>query len=640
MKKAKWIWADTPVRADEYVSFCDEFSYSSGQVTADISVAGEYALYINGTLVAFGQYPDYAHYKVFDRLDLTPYVQKGKNELKIVAWYIGADCLTAIKMPCGLAFEVYAETETLSYSHAGTRCFLNRDYVSYQEKFITTQLGFTYAYDTRYTENPNGFLPAIEVEGFDNLTLRQNRKTRFGAYTGASCCDVEKRIYDLGKESYGFLKLKFRAANGEKVRVAYGEHLIDGKVRDLIDNRDFSVTIVGNGETVEFIGVFRRLGCRYFQIYAAPETEILEIGLQEVEYPFTVKPYEIDGELRKKIYEMSLATLKLCAHEHYEDCPWREQAMYIQDSRNQMLCGYYAFDNLEFPRAAILTMLAGQRESGLFELCFPAKIAFTIPSFSLSFPAVVLEYTKAAKNTEVAEKAFGAIEKMLAFFLERRTENGLFKTVSDPTLWHFYEWAGDLDGNFFSEDETLKNRDSYDVLINAFLSWACEKTTALCDLLGKMEKAKEYRARVVSLNQGINEVFFDAEKGLYKTYAEKAGYSQLANALCVLCGACPKEYERVVAEKLAYGYDGWVENTLSMNIFRFDALLAVDREKYASFVLQEIDRIYAIMLGEGATSFWETEKGAADFDGAGSLCHGWSAIPVYYYHLLGVVKNG
>jgi alpha-L-rhamnosidase len=39
-----------------------------------------------------------------------------------------------------------------------------------------------------------------------------------------------------------------------------------------------------------------------------------------------------------------------------------------------------------------------------------------------------------------------------------------------------------------------------------------------------------------------------------------------------------------------------------------------------------------------ATSFWETIKGADDFDKAGSLCHGWSAIPLYFFYayLLGV----
>ena len=44
------------------------------------------------------------------------------------------------------------------------------------------------------------------------------------------------------------------------------------------------------------------------------------------------------------------------------------------------------------------------------------------------------------------------------------------------------------------------------------------------------------------------------------------------------------------------------------------------------------------MLYHGATSFWETIKGADDFDKAGSLCHGWSAIPVYFYYayILGI----
>ena len=40
------------------------------------------------------------------------------------------------------------------------------------------------------------------------------------------------------------------------------------------------------------------------------------------------------------------------------------------------------------------------------------------------------------------------------------------------------------------------------------------------------------------------------------------------------------------------------------------------------------------MLDCGATTFWETEKGAADFEGAGSLCHGWSAFPIYFLNIM------
>ena len=68
--------------------------------------------------------------------------------------------------------------------------------------------------------------------------------------------------------------------------------------------------------------------------------------------------------------------------------------------------------------------------------------------------------------------------------------------------------------------------------------------------------------------------------------------------------------------------------------FLYDALLTVDRKKYGEYVLSDIQRIYSPMLKTGNNTVWETELGAADFDDAGSLCHGWSAIPVYYYHLL------
>ena len=40
------------------------------------------------------------------------------------------------------------------------------------------------------------------------------------------------------------------------------------------------------------------------------------------------------------------------------------------------------------------------------------------------------------------------------------------------------------------------------------------------------------------------------------------------------------------------------------------------------------------MLDEGATTFWETMAGWKDFQNAGSLCHGWSALAAYYYRRL------
>lgn len=637
MKSGKWIWRNMEDNADEYVVFFDDFYYTCGSVKIDISVYGDYAIYVNECLSGFGQYADFSSYKVYDTIDLSSYVKNGENKVKILVWHIGAGSLTQQNNGCGLRYSIYIDDEILTQSNDGCLCALSNEYISHQKQIITAQLGFSYTYDTRNL--PLNIEKTVQVEGPSVLYERPNKKVVLSDNVEGKLIDKKLRIYDLGKEYCGFLNIRFCANNGQEVKVAYGEHLKDGKVRRLIGDRDFSVNFIGNGKIADVTGVFRRLGCRYLQVLCDENVEVQYIGIVETQYPFNEITADIDDPLRRQIYDVSVRTLRLCAHEHYEDCPWREQAMYIEDSRNQMLCGYYAFDNLEFAASAIVSMLQGQRQDGLFEICFPSEWKFTIPSFSLVFPLVVLEYTQAAKDTSIAKKALPAIEKMLNFFNERVSKNGLFKTVSEKSLWHFYEWSGNLDGNYFSKNEFDKKRDGYDVVINAFLSMAYKKTAEICNVLGEFFKEEYYLEKQTKCNKSINDMFFNIEKGMYRTYEDEETYSQLANSLCILCGACSEDLKISLAEKLAGGYNGWTKNTLSMNVFRFDALLDADKKRFAPIVLSEIDKIYSAMLEQGATSFWETEKGCDDFDGAGSLCHGWSAIPIYYYHILGITKN-
>ena len=67
-----------------------------------------------------------------------------------------------------------------------------------------------------------------------------------------------------------------------------------------------------------------------------------------------------------------------------------------------------------------------------------------------------------------------------------------------------------------------------------------------------------------------------------------------------------------------------------MTIYVYEALLKQGNQ-YKNYVQAEIERIWGKMLAAGATTFWETEAGADDFNFAGSLCHGWSAVPIYIW---------
>ena len=76
---------------------------------------------------------------------------------------------------------------------------------------------------------------------------------------------------------------------------------------------------------------------------------------------------------------------------------------------------------------------------------------------------------------------------------------------------------------------------------------------------------------------------------------------------------------------------------MSHSIFKYEALLEAP-DIYGESVFGQIAERWGSMLFSGATAFWETDQGPEAFDGAGSLCHGWSGIPVYLYgaYLLGV----
>lgn len=633
MENAQWIWLDANGKKDEFGVFYDVFTAAEGRTLVRISCAGDYTLYVNGGMVAFGQYPDFAHYKVYDEIDITPFVRSGENECKIVAWNYGEDFSTHREDGAGLIYEITQLGKVLCFSHEGTACALAPDYVSYGERKITKQLGYSYTYDMRKKDTVPQTHPAVKVRGFDNLYPRPVKKLSVEPTALGKCIDAEKRLYDIGKECSGFLHIRFRAKAGTKIKVAYGEHIVDGQVRYAIGDRDFSVDLIASGNADTFLGTFRRLGGRYLQILCDDEVQVEFIGIAETPYPVIKRGYAEGNALRRRIYDTCVRTLELCMHEHYEDTPWREQSLYIMDGRNQMLCGYYAFDNAEFAAASIALILQGQKENGLFELCFPARVDITIPYFSLILPMALREYYEHTGDKKPLRKAVAPVQKVFGFF-ESRMGDGLFKTESEQGIWNFYDWAGNLDGAFFSADENIKVRNEYDSIINCHLSLAYKNFARICSALGRAQQADKYAAKSEKLNKKIYETFYDTKSGLFRTSDAATEFSELANALAILCGACPKEKRKVIAEKMARGDTDWIKCTLSMNAFKFDAMLLTDSDKYKTAVLDEIDKTYEYMLSKGATSFWETKKGEADFDGAGSLCHGWSAIPVYYYRLL------
>ena len=134
LEKSTWIWAEDPAEADSYAEFYDTFFYEQGTAELEISCDSNYAVYLNGKLAAFGQYADFEHYKVADRIDLAPDCQKGENHFAVVVWYFGAESSTYCIGKAGLIFQINGENGVLLRSGPQTACRRSRAYRSAPRK--------------------------------------------------------------------------------------------------------------------------------------------------------------------------------------------------------------------------------------------------------------------------------------------------------------------------------------------------------------------------------------------------------------------------------------------------------------------------------------------------------------------------
>ena len=128
-------------------------------------------------------------------------------------------------------------------------------------------------------------------------------------------------LFDLQQEQAGFLELELISAERQKIVIAYGEHLRKGHVARRIGERDFSVEYICRPGKNHYMNPFRRLGCRYLEIFCEAPAEISYAGIRPTMYPLRRTDFVPSDPLDRQIYQICVRSLELCLHEHYEDLP-------------------------------------------------------------------------------------------------------------------------------------------------------------------------------------------------------------------------------------------------------------------------------------------------------------------------------
>lgn len=666
-----------------------------------LSVQNRYSVYINGNILPAQSCADYPFHRYYDDLIIPPqWIKEGQNVLSILAYCQNEDSFL-IRAVDGaqLIFALLADGNCIGVSDENTLCSVLTGYQSGPcvEK-VTAQISYTMHYDAQhfdqwYRQDHRNDSHWTSATVLDKTCVYFPRPIPQMVWEGSACADIvaqgifldaehcrtaAERIYrawlsphffhaicdstssglpseaghsfscndpadgiyiivDMKHDVAGYIQLEIDTPESCLVDIGYGEHLDDLRVRTAVGGRNFALTYRTKPGHNSFLSTLKRIGCRYLQLHIRTQRFTLYYaGLRPTTYPVTVNAAPAGlTHLQKKIYDVSVDTLRLCMHEHYEDTPWREQALYALDARNQMLCGYYVFGESALPKESLRLLALGMRKDGLLELCAPAKIEAVIPSFSLFWIVALVEYAEYSNDLLFVEEMLPVALQILQTFCSNKADNLIMNLEG---YWNFFEWTDLLDG--LNMEKTLQiTRSGTEAPINAVYALALRKLSRLADIMGKMQLAFELDKEHQSIKDSYHGTFWnDSIKGYglgitpgYDDYCP-----ELLQALTVYAELCPDaETENLLCRKIANGQFS-PQSSLSTSIFKYEVLLR--HPMYHKLMLEQIDRVWGSMLSQGATSFWETDIGASDFDCAGSLCHGWSAVPAFVFQKLN--RNG
>ena len=660
---AKWVWTEREDK-NQYVEIRAEFTLNGDLSRARLAVSAdnEYAAYINGAYAGGGQYDDFPMRKAYNVHDVAAQVKPGRNELLIRAYHQGENSFQYIAGHAGVIFALAAgENRVLS----GPDCQA-REYALYESgdmEKVSPQLGYTFHCDaTRpeaewaparvVTERAGTELYKRPIKELVTGAPAESREIFRGVYalrggdtpaqrmqrafiapgddeTGA---DGRVLIFDLGCETAGLVHMEISCAAESDIMVGYGQHLDDGRVRSRVGARNFGFSYRAQAGKSEFTHVFRRISGRYLQAFLPFDADVRALTILPVDYPVKTRgAFRGADRLMNSIYDISVRTLRLCMHEHYEDTPWREQGLYAMDSRNQAICGYTAFGESEFPLACLKLMAESIRPDGLMEICAPARDRITIPSFSMGWVISLRDFALYTGRVEDAGALLPAAQAMLGFCRRRIAADGLVETPTDKQYWNFYEWAPGLDDGWEYGDKWANNGSRRDAPLCLFYTIALGCAADVAAWAGDGAQAAALRAEKQAMIAAVNSAFWDAQAGLYRSYTNTpAHYCELVQALAIIAGAADADRAYALRKALTEKDKRLIPATLSYRMFVYEALL--DDDEFRSEAVEDALRLWGGMTLQGATSYWETIEGAPAFDNAGSLCHGWSAVPAWLWY--------
>ena len=356
----------------------------------------------------------------------------------------------------------------------------------------------------------------------------------------------------------------------------------------------------------------RKRAFRYVFIVSASMDDIHSIGAthQFVDIPVR-SSFHSDNKELNQIWDVSVETYRLCSGLFFIDGIKRDRWIWSGDAYQSYFVNPYVFADKEIEERTILA-LRGNKEI--------QQHLNTIVDYSLLWVISIEKHMREYAAADFLKSLWPKITAMMDFCEAQKDENGFI--IGRPDDWIFIDWAEmDKTGPICAEQ----------VLLYA----AYKSMSYLCEV---MQAENVYAEKADALKKKINTYYWDADKGAYidSFQSGKRHITRHGNIFAVLFRIAGEQRTEQIIRNVLLNEEVAPITTPYFKFFELDALGQIGR---FDLIWSQLFSYWGGMLQKGAVTFWEqydpsvegNEHYAMYGDPFGkSLCHAWSASPIYF----------
>ncbi|MBB6675725.1 alpha-L-rhamnosidase N-terminal domain-containing protein [Cohnella lubricantis] len=693
---AQWIWAaGTAGHSDVFVEARKAFDMDelAGRAQIRISANQSYKLYLNGDMIGRGPAPSDLAWMSYDVYEVADRLIAGKNVLAVVANNFGEEAIVTKQLqgPGGLIcqLDLYGRdgggcSSPIRSIASGADWKCRRSNRWKRASRLHLWGGFREIYDAseedgwetaayddaswpwaeavaaaEQQDSPWPRLLPREIPFLRSTLVRPAAIIAAEPYrgslsspealladartTGEMTMDASvpgslpQVTYDFGSEVVGYPRLEVYAEEGGVLQLFCGESL-EMTLTDTFLLR----------QGVNRLTSYGRRAFRFMKAAAMGTPAPLQVRRLEVEfvhYPYSGEAsFRCSDERLSRIWETGRYTTLVNSQSHFEDCPYREAALWVADAVVMAKVVYQISDDPALVRKSLMQGARIQNEDGSIPGTGPQRNPFMLPDFCAHWLFGVWEYYAYSGDRAFLEELWPGVLRLAEWFAAQEDESGLFARADREGWWCFIDW---------SEDIERKDRVT---ALSCFYYKFLITVAAIASELNETEREAKLRGQASCLRNSIRALLRVAGSAVYADCMTDEGVSSSVTAQTNFAAAWSGVMDD--PEVSLFIEDYYLAGKLPPirgAFFYHIVLETLFRYHYAEEAVRFIRDYWGAMLDRGATTWWETFDPSQPFPTIPSpylghtptylqdsvpvsLSHGWGASPTYLLsrELLGV----